>query len=102
MYLVPRNVGTRFEFAEGFGFKELFYCVLAAAAGYLISVFLGFFITAIWKYLPLPLLVSVTFIYVRIDPRTGTSLLANILTFRSFASKTNRYDYVYGEGRKQP
>lgn len=100
MYLVPKNVGGRFEFFEGFGFKELTYCLIAGAISIGFSLFLGIFIHSIFRFLPVPILIYVTYMLVRVDPRLGKSLLDNMITINSFHGKPKRYDFIYGEGRK--
>ena len=40
-YLVPANVSVKFEFFEGFGWRELFAVIVAAAFGFLIYLALG-------------------------------------------------------------
>lgn len=99
MYIVPKNVGTRFEFIEGFGMKELLYCAVGGVVGLGISLFLGIFTSSLFKFIPLPFFVAATFMLVRVDPRLGSSLIQNMIGQYSFNSKTREYHYVYGEGR---
>lgn len=40
-YLIPRNVSTKFEFIEGFGWIELFYVLCACAFGMIFFVLIG-------------------------------------------------------------
>ncbi|MEK8217135.1 hypothetical protein [Paenibacillus sp. FSL L8-0463] len=99
MYLIPKNVGGRFEFFEGFGIKELIYCALSALVAIGLSFFIGLFTSSLFRFLPVPFIVYATFMLVRIDPRLGRSLLENMVTINTFNGKPKRYDYVYGEGR---
>lgn len=43
MYLIPRNITKRFEFAPGFGFKELFIVLTALGIGLIVFFILGLF-----------------------------------------------------------
>lgn len=101
MYLVPKNVGGRFEFFEGFGIKELIFCALGALVGlgltFVLSSFTG---SAFAKIIPVPGVTALVFFTVREDPRIGKSILTNMLDQRKFLSKPRRYYYVFGDGRK--
>lgn len=102
MYLVPRNVGGRFEFFEGFGIKELIYCAFGALIGLgLTYVFSMITSSAIAKLIPVPGITALVFFIVREDPRLGKSILSNTFDQRKFLSKPRRYFYVFGEGRKK-
>lgn len=99
MYLIPKNVGGRFEFFEGFGIKELIYCAISALLALGLSLLIGLFTSSLFRFSPVPLIVYATFMLVRIDPRLGRSLLENIVTVNTYHGKPKRYDYVYGDGR---
>jgi hypothetical protein len=101
MYLIPKNVGGRFEFMEGFGIKELIYCAIGTLIGLGLTYVLGIFTEKVWRYIPVPMFAYITFLAVRVDPRLGKSILDNFNDMKSFNSKPKRYDYVYGEGRNK-
>lgn len=101
MYLVPKNVGARFEFIEGFGIKELIYCAIGGLFGLGITFVISIFTASFFKFLPIPFFIAITFMAVRVDSRLGSSILQNFLTQYKFQSKPRKYDYIYGEGRKR-
>jgi hypothetical protein len=43
-YFVPPNVSARFEIIDGFGFKELFICIIVLAIGLCINYISGFIV----------------------------------------------------------
>jgi hypothetical protein len=101
MYLIPKNVGGKFEFFEGFGMKEMFYCLIGVAIGVGITFILSSFHSPIiMRILPIPIFTGAVFFAVKRDPRLGKSILSNIADQKKFMSKTQKYFYVYGEGRK--
>lgn len=102
MYLIPRNVGGRFEFFEGFGIKELIFCALGALIGLGLTFLLDLFsVSRFVKILPVPAITAVVFFIVKVDPRLGTSMISSFINQKKFISKPRRYFYIFGEGRKQ-
>ncbi|MBV6717202.1 PrgI family mobile element protein [Paenibacillus chitinolyticus] len=102
MYLIPKNVGSRFEFFEGFGMKELIFCVLGALLGIGISSLLSLFIASLAaKIIPIAVCTAVAFFVVKEDPRLGKSVISTFKDQRKFLSKPRRYFYIFGEGRKR-
>lgn len=102
MYLIPKNVGGRFEFIEGFGIKELIYCAIGALVGLGFSFLLGLIgVSGFLRILPIPALVAIVFFAVRVDPRLGKSMLSTFIDQKKFLSKPRRYYYIFGEGRKR-
>lgn len=101
MYLIPKNVGGRFEFFEGFGFKELFYVSIGALLGVGIAYLQGLIIpNMLFQTIPVFATIYITFLLVRVDGRLGKSFLDSIRDARHYRSKPTKYYYVYGEGRK--
>lgn len=102
MYLIPKNVGGRFEFFEGFGWKELFFCVGGVIIGTVLMYLLGFVTDSRFiRILPIPGITAIVFFIVRSDPRLGQSILSNFLDQKKFMSRTRRYYYIFGEGRNR-
>ncbi|MDF2646856.1 MAG: hypothetical protein K0Q73_2661 [Paenibacillus sp.] len=102
MYLIPKNVGGRFEFIEGFGIKELIFCAGGALIGVGVMFLLDFMgASRFVKILPIPGFAAIVFFFVREDPRLGKSMMTNFIDQKKFLSKPRRYHYIFGEGRKR-
>jgi hypothetical protein len=102
MYLIPKNVGGRFELFEGFGIKELIFCSLGALIGLGFTYLLDLMSASRFvKILPVPGITAIVFLIVRVDPRLGKSMLSTFIDQKKFVSKSRRYYYIFGEGRKQ-
>ena len=100
MYVIPKNVKTRYELFTGIGFKEL----LITAVGTLIGIVI-FFLASLLKF-PVPLTVIISVIFPAAafllsisNPRTNMSLLTMIKYFRIYKTRQKRYFYVFGGGR---
>lgn len=102
MYLIPKNVGGRFEFFDGFGIKELIFCAVGALLGAGITYLLTLVTQSTFlKIIPIPGITAIVFFIVREEPRLGKSMLSNFIDQKKFVSKPRRYFYIFGEGRKQ-
>lgn len=99
MYFIPRNIKTRFEFIDGFGFYELFVFLIFAGIGGGISFFVYFLTKKFFSFLLFILISAAGFIGVRKDPRMGNSFFDLIIEFKSFSSKQQTYFYEFGTGR---
>lgn len=99
-YMIPKNVKTRFEFMEGFGWKELFITLLGALIGVCL-----FFILLIFKFpviirLPLAIFpIGIAFFISKRDSRTNKSVIDLLKEFRDFSRKQRVYFYHFGTGR---
>lgn len=101
MYLIPKNVKTRFEFFTGFGWRELLITAIGLAIGGIIFYIVSIFTDSIFALIIIALGVGGGYLISKPDPRTGQNLLELIHNFKSFKSKTHTYYYVFGEGRKK-
>lgn len=99
-YLVPRNVNARFTFFEGFGWKELFLCLVGAAVGAVLFLLLSLFLKNIIARLIISIFpVVLAFVVSKENPRTGLSLLNLLKDFRQFVGQQKLYLYYHGKGR---
>lgn len=99
MYIVPKNVKTRFEFFEGFGWKEFFVTIIGAAVGGIITTILFSITKSIFAILPIGIGGAIAFVISRPDPRTGISPMDYVKSSRNFQKKTKLYFYVKGGGK---
>lgn len=100
MYFIPRNIKTRFEFFEGFGFLELFLFLMFAAVGGSISYIVYLFTKKFFSIMFLVLFGAVGLVAVRKDPRLGVSAFDLMREYRHFSSKQKSYYYHFGTGRE--
>lgn len=101
MYLIPKNVKTRFEFFTGFGWKELLITFIGLTIGTIFFFLLGLFTQSLLRLLFVVVGGIAGFMVCKADPRTGQSLLSLVSNFRNFKSKNQTYYYVFGSGRKE-
>lgn len=101
LYLVPKNVKTRFEFFTGFGWKELFITLIGFVIGVALFFIIGLITKSMLRILILIIPTIAAFMICRADPRTGLNLLQLINNFKNFKTKTQTYFYIFGEGRNK-
>lgn len=97
MYLIPKNVNTRFEFKDGFGWRELGIMLIGGAVAATL-----FFILTLFD--PHPILrvfisalpIAVAFLLIQPHPATKVSNLETIRFQIHFRRSKKRYLYVYG------
>lgn len=100
-YLIPRNVNTRFTFFEGFGWKELFLCLLGVGIGILLFLILSIFFRNVFiKGIIAVFPVAAAFTVTRENPRTGMSLLKLLKDFRDYVGQQKLFLYYHGKGRE--
>lgn len=101
MYLIPKNVNTRFEFKDGLGWKELGILLMGAGLGALLFYFLGLLEVGIVGQLLLSAIpILVAFFFIQVHPATRISVLDTIILQIRFTQSKKRYLYVYGGDRK--
>lgn len=100
MYLIPKNIKTRFEFFQGFGFFELFLTIMFITVGLVVSFFVFFLSKHMLSFLIVVVFGALGLIVVKKDPRFGLSILELILEYKHFYSKQRTYFYRYGSGRE--
>jgi len=100
MYLIPKNVKSRFEFFTGFGFRELAITSLGLAIGGILFFIVGFVTASFARIFLIALGGGIGFFLSIPDPREGKSLLHRIQDFREFNSRPKKYFYVFGSGRR--
>lgn len=98
-FLIPKNVRTRFEFFNGFGFKELFYLVAGIVVGGSISTLIYLITHSLFSFLIAAVFGAIGFIAGKPDPRTGLNGLNHFKAMRAFQSKKKLFFYRHGDGR---
>ena len=98
MYLVPKNVSQRFEFFPGLGWREIFTIGLGLGAGVMVFFFLGLFTASLARILIVGLIVAVSYFLVRVDPRTGKTVLDLIKDAKQWKLGQRRFLYFFGTG----
>lgn len=99
-YLIPANVRTRFEFFNGFGWKELILTMIIAAISYGINKILGFFnIHTMIKFILLIFPIAIS-IVITIETN-GVSIKKDLRNMRNYSKKQKRYLYKYKSGNSK-
>lgn len=99
-YLIPENVKTRFEFFPGLGWKELFITLIGGIFGTIVFFILSMFVGHPARLLVIPIITLFGYMFSKPDPRTGMSFLDLLQNFRQFKTRTKKYYYVFGSGRR--
>lgn len=100
MYLIPKNVNTRFEFRDGFGFKELGIMLAGAAVGGCLFFLFGFFdIHLLIRVIVLSLPVLFAFFLIQPHPLTKISVLETFKLAIRYKRSQKRHFYKYGSGQ---
>lgn len=100
MYLIPKNVNTRFEFKDGFGWKELRIMLAGGAIGacfFFLLYWLDLHVLIRVIFLALPIVGA--FMLIQPHPATRISVLDTIILQIRFTRSKKRYLYVYGGDR---
>lgn len=100
-YIIPNNVSSKFEFFEGYGWKEVFIGLVFLALGGGIGYVLKFIFLSNWPFLITILFGVVGFFICIRDPHIGLSMLEYYLKSRKYGNKQNQLHYVFGKGRGQ-
>jgi hypothetical protein len=98
-FLIPKNVRTRFEFFNGFGFKELFMLLAGIGVGGGLSLIIYLITHSLFSFVFTALFGSIGFIAGKPDPRTGMNGLGHFKAMRAFQSKQRLFFYRHGDGR---
>ena len=98
-FLIPKNVRARFEFFQGFGFRELFLLLASLIIGAAISIPLFLITRSPFAFIFAALFGTIGFVAGKPDPRTGMNGLDHFKAMRAFQSKRKLYFYRYGDGR---
>lgn len=99
IYVIPKNVNARFEFFEGFGFKEIGIVFIAAVIGLFIGWIIWLFSGSTIPFFLCVPTAALGYFVSKPDPRTGMSALNLIKDAKDFGSKQKRYFYRFGSGR---
>lgn len=99
-YLIPKNVKTRFEFFNGFGWRELFLTLTGIAIGSVIYILSGLFTDSIFRVIIIFVFGAIGFFASHSDPRTGKNVIDFLRDLKMYKSKQKRYMYVFGKGRE--
>jgi|UPI0005D12B82 hypothetical protein len=100
MYLIPKNVNTRFEFRDGFGWKELGIMLIGGGIGALLFYLLGLLsVGLVGRLILLALPIGVAFFLIQPHPMTRVSVLETVRLQVRFTRSKKRYLYVYGGDR---
>lgn len=99
MYIVPKNVKTRFVFFGEFGWYELLITTIGIVIGGILLLIFGFFTKSIFRFVLLVVGAAVGYQVSYRNPRTGLSLLKLLKNFKEFKAKAQTYYYSFGEGR---
>lgn len=97
MYIIPKNVKSKFEFFPGFGWKELFLSLLFFLVGIGIYFFMGLFTKSMFRMVVVALITGTGALFVMEDPRTGTSFLSFITNYKKYKSRPRRYQYRFNK-----
>jgi type IV secretory pathway VirB3-like protein len=100
VYLIPKNIRTRFEFFQGFGAFELFLTISFIAVGLIVSFLVFFLSKHMLSFLIVIFFGALGLLVVKKDPRFGLSILELIFEYKHFYSKQRTYFYRYGSGRE--
>ncbi|MBJ6360505.1 PrgI family protein [Paenibacillus sp. GCM10012307] len=100
-FLIPKNVSSKFEFFNGFGFKELFMMLAGLIIGGTIATPLLFITNSIFSILPAVLFTTIGFILGKPDLRTGRNGLDHLMAMRQYRRKRKKYFYRFGHGRRK-
>ncbi|MDA5110973.1 hypothetical protein O3V59_21805 [Brevibacillus thermoruber] len=100
MYLIPKNVNTRFEFRDGFGWKELGIMLIGGGTGTLLFYLLGLLsVEFVGRLILLALPIYGAFYLIQPHPLTKISVLDTLRLQIRFTRSKKRYLYVYGGDR---
>lgn len=99
VYIVPKNVKTRFQIFEGFGWFELFLFLLGLGIGAMISGILYFVFRSLFCFIFAVFGGAVGFFLGKPDPRTGRSALDLVNDYKDFNTRPKKYYYRFGRGR---
>lgn len=100
MYLIPKNVNTRFEFKDGLGWKEVRILLSGVAVGgslFFLLYWLELHMLICVTFLALPIVGA--FMLIQPHPATRISVLDTIILQIRFTRSKKRYLYVYGGDR---
>lgn len=100
MYLIPKNVNSRFEFKDGFGWRELRIMLLGAAIGaalFFLLHWLNVYRLVILIVAALPLVGA--FMLIQPHPLTRMLVLDTIILEWKFKRSKKIYLYIYGGDR---
>ncbi|MBO8164206.1 MAG: PrgI family protein [Brevibacillus sp.] len=100
MYLIPKKINTRFEFRDGFGWKELGILLIGAGVGLLLFFLLdlmsaGLFIRVILLAAP----VVGAFFLIQPHPMTKVSVWDTFRMAYRFRQSQKLYLYKFGGDR---
>ena len=99
MYIIPKNVRSRFQFFEGFGWFELFLVLLGTAIGFILSMIIFLITKSPLSFLFIVAGGAFGFFLGVSDPRTNQNVIDIFRASRSFHSRPKRYYYRFGDGR---
>jgi len=98
LYIIPKNVKTKFEFFSGFGWKELFISVLFLLLGAVAFFLMGIFTTSMFRLIVVAMITAIgVFIGIE-DPRSGRSFIGFVSDYRKYKNKPHRYEYRFKKG----
>lgn len=101
-YLIPANVNIKFEFVEGIGWKEFIFIVASIILSYVLYIIGGLVkVTPIIRLIVASLIVGATYLFVRVEPSTGFSMVSLLRNKKDFKSKQLLYIYKYNSGFKE-
>lgn len=99
MYLIPRNVMTKFQFFPGFGWLELGLTLAGAALGAGLWLVLGPVGAPLGLRLICFVVPPAAAYFVTRPAPDGTSLLVLLRRWRAFGRRQRLYLYVTGRGQ---
>jgi hypothetical protein len=97
MYIIPKNVKSKFEFFPGFGWKELFISLIFLLVGVGLFFLSGLFTRSMFRVIFIALTTATGILFVIEDPRSG-SFLKFVQSYRKYKRKPRRYEYRFKRG----
>ena len=92
LYLIPRNVETRFQFFPGFGWVEIGAIVGGVLVGSIFYWLLGLFTHSVFRFLFFILFPGVTFFIFKPTP-DGQNLFKILVWLKKWSLRKKRYLY---------
>ncbi|UFJ41350.1 PrgI family protein [Brevibacillus humidisoli] len=100
MYLIPKNVNTRFEFRDGVGWKEIVVMLAGVGVGLILFFLLGLFSTGLFiRLILLAAPIIGAFFLIQPHPMTKQSVLDTLWMAHRFRRSKKRYLYKFGGDR---
>ncbi|WP_019123864.1 PrgI family protein [Brevibacillus massiliensis] len=100
MYLIPKNVKARFEFRDGFGWKELGMMLVGAVVGVVLFLLSGLLIDSlVSRVLILLVPIAGAFLLIQPHPATKLSVLITLRMIYRFRQSKKLYLYRFGGSR---